>query len=170
MTRPDASIAHGHAAAMVNGAKTRELVEAAGALRDCLRAAMQPSNPLPLGAIHPQHIKKATQGAMGVRLYELQPRLSPRFERFPHIRPWPCRRFEPKQPVVYAWAAWCSASLHDTRPPDCTRCCKSHAHRATGPWRFATTPSQYVNCAGSNPDHAVARGLPLLVHEPGRST
>jgi 5-methylcytosine-specific restriction enzyme A len=54
---------------------------------------------------------------MGVRLHELQARLSPRFERFPHIRPWPFRRFEPKQPVVYAWAAWCSASLHDTRPP-----------------------------------------------------
>lgn len=54
---------------------------------------------------------------MGVRLHELQARLSPRFERFPHIRPWPFRRFEPKQPVDYAWAAWCSASLHDTRPP-----------------------------------------------------
>jgi hypothetical protein len=53
---------------------------------------------------------------MGVRLHELQPRLSPRFERFPHIRPWPLRRCEPKQPVVYAWAAWCSASLHDTPP------------------------------------------------------
>jgi hypothetical protein len=40
-------------AAMVNGAKARELVGAAGASRDCLRAAMQPSNPLPLGGIHP---------------------------------------------------------------------------------------------------------------------
>ena len=90
---------------------------AAGALRDCLRSAMQPSDPLPLGAIHPQHIKKATQGAMGVRLHELQPRLSPRFERFRHIRPWPFRRFEPIQPVVYAWAPSYSASLHDTRSP-----------------------------------------------------
>jgi hypothetical protein len=119
------------------------LVEAAaGASRDCLRAAIQPLNPLPLGDIHPHHVKKATQGAMGVRLHELQPHQSPRFERFPQIRPWPLRRHEPKHPVVHAWAAWCSASLHDTRPPDytppvlhavlqepCASCHRTVAHR-----------------------------------------
>jgi hypothetical protein len=53
MTRPHPSIVHGHNTALVNGDKARELIGAAGALRDCLRVAMQPSNPLPLGAIHP---------------------------------------------------------------------------------------------------------------------
>jgi hypothetical protein len=93
-----------------------------GALRDGLRAAEQPPYPSPLGSIPFQHVNKATQGATGVRVYERQPRLSPRLERLPHIRLRPLRRYEPKQPLVHARADRCSASPHDT-PPYCMRCC-----------------------------------------------
>jgi len=66
-----------------------------GASRDSPLAAEQPPNPLPLGGIPPQHVKKATQRATGVRVYELQPHLPPRLERLPHIRVRPLRRYEP---------------------------------------------------------------------------
>jgi hypothetical protein len=167
VTRPDAVVVRGRAAIVVSGDRAHELVDAAGASGDCLRAAMQPLNPLPLGDMHPHHVKKATQGAMGVRLHELQPRLSPRFERFPHIRPWPLRPHEPKQPVVYAWADRCSASLHDTRPPGlhavlqepCASCHRTVAGRhhsrpiqRTGDVDAAPLPRSCLGCgAGSSP-------------------
>jgi hypothetical protein len=51
------------------------------------------------------------------------------------------------------------------RPLYCTRCCKSHAHRATGPWRVATTPSHPSRRPGRRQDDARAsRSAPCRPH------
>jgi hypothetical protein len=167
MTRADVVVVCGRAAIVVSGDQARELVDAAGASGDCLRAAVQPPNPLPLGDMHPHHVKKATQSAAWIRLHELQPRLSPRFERFPHIRHWPLRRYEPKQPVVYARTDRRSTSLHDTRPPGlhavlqepCESCHRTVAGRhhsrpiqRTGDVDVTPLPRSCLGCgAGSSP-------------------
>jgi hypothetical protein len=106
--------------------RTPDRSAANGGSRDSPLAAEQPPYPLPLGGIPPQHVKKATQRATGVRVYERQPRLPPRLERLPHIRVRPLRRYEPKQPLVYARADPCSTS-HDDTPRYCTRCCRRNS-------------------------------------------